>query len=77
VAPHVKHSLHNFTTVEAVNISRQVIAIAVTLVDPSFKCFIHSLLPFYGSQFFQVLFLLSVRENFAVLLVVNMFEQAV
>ncbi|EGW85952.1 hypothetical protein ECDEC12A_2705 [Escherichia coli DEC12A] len=49
MAPHFKHSLHNFTTVEAVNISRQVIAIAVTLVDPSFKCFIHSLLPFYGS----------------------------
>ncbi|EIO48396.1 hypothetical protein ECTW06591_3379 [Escherichia coli TW06591] len=49
MAPHVKHSLHNFTTVETVTISRQVIVIAVTLVDPSFKCFIHSLLPFHGS----------------------------
>lgn len=33
--------------------------------------------PLHCAQFFQVLFLLSVRQDFAIQLVVNMFEQAV
>nr|WP_160514388.1 hypothetical protein [Escherichia coli] len=45
VAPRFKHSFHNFAAVVAIGISRQVVAIAVTLAHPSFKGFVHVLAP--------------------------------
>lgn len=41
VAPHIKHSLHYFPAVKPLDITRKVIATAVPLAHPYFKCLIH------------------------------------